>query len=106
MPKYVASFRLSDTPSLGELSYDERYDLLMSFFGKQNSFKEESTTSLVYFQSSSDVVELGNNIIRECQLSFFDEILLFKFDLGLIANVIRVKNKKLYTAALDSFLKS
>ena len=60
MSKYVASFRLGDTSAFGELSYNERYELLMSYFRKQNSFVEESTTSLVYFQSTKNVVDLGN----------------------------------------------
>lgn len=106
MSKYVASFRLGDTSAFGELSYNERYELLMSYFRNQNSFVEESTTSLVYFQSTRNVVDLGNDIIVKCKLSDLDEILLFQFDNGSITKVDRIKNKKVYTAKLTGFLKS
>lgn len=106
MSKYVASFRLGDTSAFGELSYNERYELLMSYFRNQNSFVEESTTSLVYFQSTRNVVDLGNDIIVKCKLSDLDEILLFQFDNGSITKVDRIKNKKVYTTKLTGFLKS
>lgn len=106
MSKYVASFRLGDTSAFGELSYNERYELLMSYFRKQNSFVEESTTSLVYFQSTKNVVDLGNDIIKNCRLLNSDEILLFQYDNGSLTKVDRINDNTVYKTKLTDFLKS
>ena len=78
----------------------------MSYFRKQNSFVEESTTSLVYFQSTKNVVDLGNDIIKNCRLLNSDEILLFQYDNGSLTKVDRIKDNTVYKTKLTDFLKS